>query len=57
MEIYFPFEEGYKQAGCDYVNNEVMDFDNLDAERNLRDGYELGHEVGYLRKLAELLVY
>lgn len=50
------FEAGYSQAAYDYLSNEVPNLEDFDSCRNLRQAYELGFELGYLRKLAEILV-
>ena len=51
------FEAGYSQAAYDYLANEVIDFSGFDSSRNLKQAYEMGFELGYLRKLAEIAVY
>lgn len=49
---------GFESAATDYVNKTatVEHFEELRANRDITDFYAIGFELGYMRKLAELLV-
>lgn len=49
---------GFESAASDYVNGKATceHFEELRAERDITDFYVIGFELGYLRKLAEVLV-
>lgn len=52
------FCAGYEAAASDYANGTatVEHFEAMRQERDLNDAYALGFELGYFRKLAEILV-
>ena len=52
------FHAGFEAAASDFTNGTatVEHFEDLRAEREITDFYAIGFELGYLRKLAELLV-
>lgn len=52
------FHAGHEAAASDYVNGtaNVECFEGMREERDITDFYAMGFELGYLRKLAEILV-
>jgi hypothetical protein len=53
------FHAGVAAAANDYVNDKVnlAVFETLRTERDVTDFYAIGFELGYFRKLAEVLVF
>jgi glutathione peroxidase-family protein len=49
---------GFQSAADDYVNGKATTqvFEKLREARDITDFYALGFELGYMRKLAEILV-
>lgn len=49
---------GFDAAASDYVNGTATceHFEELRAQRDIADFYAMGFELGYMRKLAEILV-
>ena len=52
------FHAGFSAAADDFVNGRatVEHFEKLREHRDISDFYALGFELGYYRKLAELLI-
>ncbi len=52
------FHAGYEAAASDYAHGTatVEHFEALREERDVTDFYAIGFELGFMRKLAELLV-
>lgn len=52
------FHAGFESAASDFTNGtaNVEHFEGLREQRNAADFYAIGFELGYLRKLAEILV-
>lgn len=50
------FDAGFTAAAEDFANDEV-DLEALEEKRDITDFFAVGFEVGYLRKLAEVLVF
>lgn len=50
------YAEGYSTAAEDYALRQVVELSGFDECRGLGDMYGMGYELGYMRKLAEILL-
>lgn len=52
------FHAGFEAAASDFVNGTatVEHFETIRSVRDVTDAYAMGFELGYFRKLAEILV-